>query len=117
MLWVDCRSYVGPDRRVAPLGLRIRERRREDLADQPPPLERELRHLRLLVLDANGLSGVRRFVDRANAIARLAEAKGELAIADILTGLSESLRRGHDEDARPFIYEQLDRLHRAQTQN
>jgi hypothetical protein len=115
MLWVDCRSYVGPDRRVAPPGLRIRERRRDNLADQPPPLERELRHLRLLVLDANGLTGVKLFVGRANAIARLAEANGELAIADILTGLSESLLRGHDEDARPFIYEQLDRLHRAQT--
>src|SRR5690348_1476352 len=91
MLWVDCRSYVGPDRRVAPPELRIRERRRENLADQPPPLERELRHLRLLVLDANGLSGVKLFASRANAIARLAEARGELEIADILTGLSESL--------------------------
>jgi hypothetical protein len=117
MLWVDCRSYVGPDRRVAPVGLRIRERRRDNLADQPPPLERELRHLRLLVLDANGLSGVRRFADRASAIARLAEAKGELATADVLTGLTESLLRGRDDDARPFIYEQLDRLYRVQTQH
>lgn len=35
-------------------------------------------------------------------------------IADILTGLAESLRRGHDGDVRSFIYEQLDRLPGAQ---
>lgn len=114
MLWVDCRSYVGPDRRVAPLGLRIRERRRDDLADQPPPLERELRHLRFLVLDAHGASGVTRFADRTRAVARLAEENAEFAIADILIGLTESLVRGHDEDPRAFIYEQLDRVPGAQ---
>jgi len=92
----------------------MRERRRDNLADQPPPLERELRHLRLLVLDANGLSGVRRFVDRARAVTRLAEAREELAIADILTGLTESLARGRDDDPRAFIYEQLDRVPGAQ---
>ena len=114
MLWVDCRSYVGPDRRVAPPELRIRERRRENLADQPPPLERELRHLRLLVLDANDLTGVKQFADRAYAIACLAGARGEPTIADILTGMAESLRRGQDGDVRSFIYEQLDRLPGAQ---
>ncbi len=117
MLWVDCRSYVGPDRRVAPPGLRIRERRRADLANQAPPLERELRHLRLMVLDANTAQGVRRLAERASAIALLAEARGEHAIADILTGLSQSLLRGHAGDRRAFIYEQLDRLHAAQTLN
>src|SRR5690349_636485 len=111
MLWVDCRSYVGPDRRVAPPGLRIHERRRKDLADQAPPLERELRHLRLMVLDAHGMRGVAMLSERASAIALLAEARGEGAIADILIGMSESLRRGWQDDPRPFIYEQLDRLH------
>jgi hypothetical protein len=115
MLWVDCCTYVGPDRRVAPPGLRIRERRRKNMAMQPPPLEREMRHLRLLVLDAHGHSGVRRFADRAAAVAKLAGAKGELAVADLLTGLTESLKRGHDEDVRPFIYEQLDRAPGALT--
>lgn len=113
MLWVDCRSYVGPDRRVAGPELRIRERRRENLADQPPPLERELRHLRLLVLDADRSDTVRAFAHRADAAAQLAQASGEPAIADILVGLSESLRRGHEDDVRSFIYEQLDRLPRA----
>ena len=114
MRWVDCCSYVGPDRRVAPPGLRIRERRRKDLALQPPPLERELRHLRLVVLDAYGASGVKRFAARACAVARLAEADDELAIADILIGLTESLARGRDDDPRAFIYEQLDRVPGAQ---
>ena len=114
MRWVDCRSYVGPDRRVAPPGLRIRERRRDDLADDPPPLEREVRHLRLLVLDAGSSDGRRAFAKRASAVARLAETRGESAISDILTGLAESLMRGHEGDVRSFIYEQLDRLHCAQ---
>ena len=115
MRWVDCCSYCGPDRRVAPRGLRIRERRRKNLSDQPPPLERELRHLRLMVLDADDERGVNAFADRAAAVALLAQAGGECAVADILTGLAESLVRGHDGDPRTFIYEQLDRLHRAQT--
>lgn len=72
-----------------------------------------MRHLRLLVLDAQGQNGVRRFADRAGAIALLAQAKGEPDIADILTGLTESLMRGRNEDVRPFIYEQLDRVHDA----
>ncbi|MFZ2030760.1 MAG: hypothetical protein WAU68_10660 [Vitreimonas sp.] len=114
MLWVDCRSYVGPDRRVAPRELRIRERRHDNIADQPPPLERQLRHLRLLVLDADRGDGVRAFAQRASAAAHLAGASGEPMIADILTGLAESLRRGHDGDVRSFIYEQLDRLPGAQ---
>ncbi len=115
MRWVDCCSYCGPDRRVAPRGLRIRERRRRDTADQPPPLERELRHLRLMVLDADDERGVNAFADRAASVALLAHASGERGIADILTGLTESLVRGHDRDPRTFIYEQLDRLHTAQT--
>ena len=113
MRWVDCSAYYGPDRRVAPPGLRIRERRRGDLAAQAPPLERELRHLRLMVLDAYSTSGVTRLADRAGAIALLAQASGEPAIADILKGLTESLLRGRDGDPRSFIYEQLDRVPRA----
>jgi hypothetical protein len=114
MRWVDCRSYVGPDRRVAPPGLRIHERRRKDLADQAPPLDRELRHLRLMVLDAHGEPGMTLLAERASAVALLAEAYREPAIADILTGMSESLLRGWHEDPRAFIYEQLDRLPGAQ---
>lgn len=110
MLWVDCCSYVGPDRRVAPPGLRIRERRRKNLAEQAPPLERELRQLRLMVLDADSDAGATLLGERAGVISLLAAAYGEPAIADILTGMSESLIRGWDSDPRPFIYEQLDRL-------
>jgi hypothetical protein len=64
----------------------------------------------LLVLDADRSDGVRAFAKRTSAVARLAEASGEPAMADILTGLAESLMRGRDGDVRSFIYEQLDRL-------
>src|SRR5689334_3306744 len=113
MRWVDCSSYCGPDRRVVPPGLRIRERQHHDISDQPPPLDRELRHLRLMVLDAQGARGIKLLAERAGAVARLAQARGELDVADILEGLSESLLRGHTSDPRTFIYDQLDRLNGA----
>lgn len=111
MLWVDCCSYYGPDRRVAPPGLRIHERRRDNRADRAPPLSRELRHLRMQVLEANAPLTLRIFADRAAALAMLAERRDEPAVADILRGLSESLLRCSDGDRREFIYEQLDRLY------
>ena len=113
MLWVDCRSYYGPDRRVTPPGLRIRERRREDLADDAPPLARELRHLRMQVLEADGPATLRVFADRALALAALAENQNEAKVADILQGLAQSLIRCSNIDRREFIYEQLDRLYSA----
>jgi len=111
MLWVDCCSYYGPDRRVASPGLRIRERRREDLADEAPTLTRELRHLRMHVLSADGPLTLRIFANRALALATLADGQNEPAVADILRGLAESLIRCSNSDRREFIYEQLDRLY------
>ncbi|MBI3439132.1 MAG: hypothetical protein HY054_10900 [Proteobacteria bacterium] len=67
-----------------------------------------------MVIDARGATGVNRFADRVNSVAILAESCDELTIADILSGLAASLFRDHDRDVRPFIYEQLDRLHGAQ---
>lgn len=63
-----------------------------------------------MVLDAHGVGGVSRFAERAGAVTMLAEAYGEHTIADILTGLTESLVRSHGGDPRSFMYEQLDRL-------
>src|SRR5262249_37546630 len=111
MRWVDCCSYYGPDRRVSPPGLRIRERRRDDLADDAPPLARELRHLRMQVLESDGPLTLRIFADRALALAALAESQNEAPVADFLRGLAESRVRCWASDRRDFIYEQLDRLY------
>ena len=100
---------------MVPPGLRIHERRHHDLSDQPPPLDRELRHLRLMVLDAHGARGISLLAERAGATALLAQACGEFEVADILEGLTESLLRGHNSDPRTFIYDQLDRLNGVRT--
>ena len=111
MLWVDQPSYYGADRRIAPSGFRLRERRRENLAGLPPALSRALRQLRMHVLDANGISGLGKFADRARAVALLAYEQGELDAADILNHVANTLTREREGDFRPFIYDQLDRIH------
>lgn len=112
MLWVDCSTYYGPDRRLAN-GLRIHERRRENIAGYPPALESALRQLRMYVLEAEGPLALRVFADRARALAVLAESQNETGVADILCRLAESLQRSSDSDRREFIYDQLDRLYGA----
>jgi hypothetical protein len=113
MLWVDHSSYYGPDRRAAPPRFRLHERRRENLAAPPPTLDGALRQLRLYVLEAHGAFGLTAFAERANAVAALAEVRGEFDVAEILTRLANSITRGRDDDMRVYIYEQLDRLYGA----
>lgn len=110
MLWVDHENYFGPDRRVKPSALRLRERRRANYAGAPPPLTTALRQLRLRVLDARGGAAMA-FADRANALALLAHEQHEPEAADALTSLASTASRGHGNDVRPFLYSGLDRVH------
>lgn len=108
MLWVDCDTYFGPDRRANACGLRLVERRKHDRATPPPPLNLALRNLRLRVIDARG-SGVDAFAQRAASAALLAEMNHEPEAAFELSSLCESVLRHRGEDMRPIIYEKLDR--------
>jgi len=110
MLWVDHDSYFGPDRRRKAAGMRMRERRRYDLAGLPPSLPIALRQLRMRVLDARGPAAVR-FADRAQATALLAQMNDEYEASDELSSLAMTAARGAERDVRPTLYDSLDRTH------
>ncbi len=110
MLWVDNETYFGPDRRKTNRGMRWLDRRHENGAGAPPPLNTALRQLRLRVLDAQG-QGVSAFVDRVQGTATLAEMHNEPEVAYELGALSMTLNRTCLNDARSNIYKTLDRAH------
>lgn len=112
MLWVDHDSYFGPDRRRKLGGMRIRERRGYDYAGHAPPLNTALRQLRMRILDAQG-PGAGKLADRANAVATLALYHGENDAAQELSALAATALRGRNNDARPALYRDLDRVHAA----
>ena len=110
MLWVDCDTYFGPDRRAKAGGLRLVERRKHDCAGVPPPLNVAMRNLRLRALDAHGASAGE-FAQRAASTALLAEMHEESEAAFELSSLSESVLRHRGQDMRPIIYKKLDQAH------
>ncbi len=112
MLWVDNDSYFGPDRRRKLGGLRVRERRRYNYAGNAPPLNTALRQLRMRILDARGPAAAA-LSDRARAVASLAASHGEHDAAHELSAFAASALRGRNEDVRPTLYKDLDRVHAA----
>jgi hypothetical protein len=110
MLWVDHESYFGPDRRTNAAGLRFFERRKQNCAGDPPPLNVALRNLRLHVLDAHG-AGSNKFAERLNATAILADMHQEPDAAFELSSLGQSVARHSGEDLRAIIYTKIDRAH------
>lgn len=114
MLWVDHQGYFGPDRRVKPAGLRMRERRRVNCAGTPPPLHTALRQLRMRVIDARG-PGADTFADRVQSVALLAQMQDEHDASDTLSSLALTAARGRERDVRPSLYEGLDQAYAALT--
>jgi hypothetical protein len=110
MLWIDCESYFGPDRRRKPAGMRLRERRRYNCAGNPPPLNTALRQLRMRILDARGPAAAA-FANRARAVASLAASQGEHDAAQRLSTLAVVASRGLNGDVRSQLYQELDRVH------
>ncbi|WP_135211515.1 hypothetical protein [Vitreimonas flagellata] len=112
MMWVDQPSYFGPDRRRRAASLRIRERRRENLAGHPPALNVALRQLRMQIIEARG-PGLDRFIERAHSTSILAQENCEHDAADALSALSVYAARNRELDVRPALYQGLDRAHAA----
>ena len=110
MLWVDHTNYYGPDRRLKTQGLRLRERRRDNVAGNPPPLSTAMRQLRMHVIDARG-PGAESFADRANGVAMLADVRGEHDAAVALSALAITAMRGRERDVREALFHGLDRAH------
>jgi hypothetical protein len=114
VLWVDCETYFGPDRRRAEALRLVRERRRVNLAGRPPSLSASMRQLRMRAIDARGQTGVAAFVDRTNAVALLADINSESDVSYILTNMARRLvTRGAKADLREDIHTDLDRAHAA----
>lgn len=112
MLWVDHESYYGPDRRRKHGGLRLRERRRYDIAGQPPSLSIALRQLRMRVLDAQG-PGAASFANRAQGVAHIARMHHEQRTAEVLIQLAATVSRARGADIRQSLYGVLDRAQAA----
>lgn len=112
MLWVDHKNYFGPDRRHKH-ALRLRERRQYNYAGRAPSLSQAIRQLRMHVIDARGPQGVGTFIDRANAVAILAEMAEEVEAAHLLTRLAAGMSRAREADMRTAVYAALDRVQGA----
>ena len=89
--WVDFQTYFGPDRRSDVFSHYILERRKENYAGAPPTLQNSLRQLRVRVLEVDDKATRPLFRDRLIATALLADAKNEVAIADRLLALVETI--------------------------
>lgn len=110
MLWVDHTNYYGPDRRLKPHSFRLRERRQDNVAGNPPPLSTAMRQLRMHVIDARG-AGAEVFADRAHGVAMLADVSGEHDAAAALSALAITAMRGRERDVRELLFRGLDRAH------
>lgn len=72
-----------------------------------------LRQLRMRVLDARGAAGTSAFIDRTNAVARLASVNNEREAAQILMSLAAVVTRARDQDIREAMYVHIDRAQAA----
>ncbi len=111
MSWVDHQGYFGPDRRKQRGGLRLRDRRHDNIAGRPPCLRTALRQLRMHVIEAHGPEGMNAFITRARGVAHLADKHGEREAALVLASMCTQLARAGNRDARQSIYDYLDRIY------
>ena len=112
MLWVDCDTYFGPDRRRAHK-LRMLERRKDNCAQRPPSVPTALRQLRFRVIDATP-ENAKLFADRMEGVARLAQLEHEQRASGMLSKLAQHVAtRGAQVDLREKIYGHLDQIHSA----
>lgn len=94
--WIDNKSFTGPDRRRQRPRLRHGERRQEMAAGAPLSLAAALRQLRVHCVSAKQPTGVRQFATRVRAVADLASAHREDALARELKRLADRV------DAEPM---------------
>lgn len=87
--WIEDQAYVGVDRRKGRAKLRYAERRQVMAARDAPSLGAALRQLQVRAAAASTPSGIRAFANRTVAIAGLAVAMNELALAEELNRLAD----------------------------
>lgn len=109
MRWVDMKGYIGPDRRKARSGLRLLNRRKDDLAGPAPSVNTALRQLRVKVFETNTPEGMREFIERCRAVAILANDSNERPVANVIMDMARKLEKVNGQDVRDKIYPILDR--------
>ena len=110
MSWVDETHYFGPDRRGS-RKLRLLDRRREDLAGQPPSLKCALRRLRVQAMVVIDPDSLRLFRDRVAATKALADELGLSAPSAMIAELHRGLFSAADLTAlRERVEQQLQAL-------
>lgn len=87
--WIEDQTYVGVDRRKSRAKLRYAERRQLAASRDAPSLGAALRQLQVRAAATNTPSGVRAFTNRTLAIAGLAIAMNEPALAEELNRLAD----------------------------
>lgn len=110
MRWVDHKSFFGLDRRQRRAALRLNERRREASDGEPPSLAAALRQLRVRAMAAYTTDGVAEFIERARAVAELAQAFGEIAIGRALMRIVAEVASRPQEDWRDWLDERMGEL-------
>lgn len=114
MDWVDYKGYFGPDRRGGRRGGRLLNRRKEaDVASRPPSLRTALLQLRMRVLETQTIEGVEEFVQRTQATVTLATMLNEPKIGDMLSRMAIHLMRANGSDVRERLYQALDKIQAA----
>jgi hypothetical protein len=106
--WVDHAGYFGPNRRLCDKGMRLRERRRDDLSGPSPSLNVALRKLKLQVFDASPGRNAGAFADRTLATAMLAADNDALEVEARLENLARRILANPERDWRSTIYQELD---------
>jgi hypothetical protein len=103
------KSYIGPDRRKARAGMRLVNRRRDDLSSPPPSVATALRQLRVYVLQADSVDGMKNFIERCKAVAILANEANERPVANVIMDMARKLEKVNGQDVRDKIYPIIDR--------
>lgn len=108
--WVDDAGYFGPNRRLCGKGLRLRERRREDLSGPSPSLNVALRKLKMHVFDARPGRNTGAFAERTLATALIAAGSDALEVEARLQNLAQRMLAQPERDWRSTIYRELDEV-------
>lgn len=112
MDWVDFKDYFGPNRRRG-RNKRLLDRRKEDVAGQPPSLRKALRQLRMRVIDTQDAAGAEAFVARVQATVTIAAMHNESRAGEMLSRMAIHLMRANGADVREQLYNALDRIQAA----
>lgn len=111
------KGYIGPDRRKARAGMRLINRRKDDISGPAPSVATALRQLRVKVFDANTPEGMKDFIERCRAVAILANESNERQVGNVIMDMARKLEKVNGQDVRDKLYPIIDRAVHALSSN